>query len=227
MRKKTATLDQHFEKTLRRVRAEFKRTGEIYPRFKCVTDAESFNVPVNWPDRGARAAACAALRDSFRRRGVNRYLFVSEVWVGTTRGLRPADDPDRRECVQVIRTANLPQLGQLLWIPISVSSKPLFYFPGSLLLSARGATPFTCSILQSSSFGTHESQTELMDAGAVQAWPGSSHGLQATSSRYCRRTSRSLAMPLSIPRTHSRSHARSIAAAERHSPAGIARCSPR
>jgi hypothetical protein len=102
MSKKTATLDQHFEKTLRRVRAEFKRTGEIYPRFKCLTDVESFNVPANWSDRRAKAAACAALRDSFRRRGVNRYLFVSEVWVGKTRGLRPADDPDRRECVQVI-----------------------------------------------------------------------------------------------------------------------------
>jgi hypothetical protein len=99
---KTATLDQHLDETLRRVRAEFERSGEIHPGFECVTDAESFDVPANWPDRSAKAATCAALRDSFRRRGVNRYLFASEAWVGKTPGLIPADDPDRGECVQVI-----------------------------------------------------------------------------------------------------------------------------
>jgi hypothetical protein len=99
---KTATLDQHLDDTLRRVRAEFEHTGEIHPGFECVTDGESFHVPADWPDRSAKAAAYAALRDSFRRRGVNRYVFVSEAWMGKTPGLLPADDPDRRECVQVI-----------------------------------------------------------------------------------------------------------------------------
>ena len=99
---KTATLDQHLDDTLRRVRAEFERTGEIHHRFECVSDGESFYFPVGWPDPRARAAACAALRDSFRRRGVNRYVFASEGWVGKTRGLLPTDDPDRGECVQVI-----------------------------------------------------------------------------------------------------------------------------
>jgi hypothetical protein len=102
MAKNTATLDQHFEEMLRRVRAEFERTGKIHPRFKCMTDTESFDVPANWPDRGARAAVCAALRDSFRRRGVNRYLFASEGWVGKTPGLLPTDDSNRGECVIVI-----------------------------------------------------------------------------------------------------------------------------
>ena len=102
MTKKTATLDQQFEETLRRVRAEFERTGEIHPGLQCVTDAESFGVPAHWPDRSAKSAACAALRDSFRRRGVNRYLFAGECWIGKTPGLVPADDPDRGECVQVI-----------------------------------------------------------------------------------------------------------------------------
>jgi hypothetical protein len=97
---KSITLDQHLDDTLHRVRAEFERTGEIHPGFECVTDGESFRVPANWPDRSEKAAACAALRDSFRRRGVNRYLFASEVWVSTP-GL-PADDPDRGERVQVI-----------------------------------------------------------------------------------------------------------------------------
>jgi hypothetical protein len=99
---KTATLDQHFDHVLRRVRAEFERTGEIHPGFECVADGEIFNVPAHWPDCSAKAAACAALRDSFRRRGVNRYVFASEAWVGKTPGLRPADDPDRGERVQVI-----------------------------------------------------------------------------------------------------------------------------
>jgi hypothetical protein len=102
MVKKTATLDEQFDETLRRIRAEFDRTGEIHPEFKCVTDAESFDVSANWPNRSAKAVACAALRDSFRRRGVNRYLFASEGWVRKTPGLLPTDDPNRGECVFVI-----------------------------------------------------------------------------------------------------------------------------
>ena len=99
---KTATLDQHLDDILGRVRAEFERTGEIDPRFECVTDGESFEVPASWPDRRAKAAAYAALRNSFRRRGVNRYVFASEAWVGKTPGLLPADDPDRGELVHVV-----------------------------------------------------------------------------------------------------------------------------
>jgi hypothetical protein len=99
---KSSTLDQHFDETLRRVRAKFERSGEIHPGFECVTDADIFHVPAHWPDGSAKGAACAALRDSFRRRGVNRYLFAGECWVGKTPGLRPADDPDRGESVQVI-----------------------------------------------------------------------------------------------------------------------------
>jgi hypothetical protein len=99
---KTATLDQHFEQALRQVRAEFERSGEVDSRFECVADAETFDVPVHWADPAAKAAVCAALRDSFRRRRVNRYLFASECWVGKTPGLRPAEDPDRGESVQVI-----------------------------------------------------------------------------------------------------------------------------
>jgi hypothetical protein len=98
----TATLDQHLEETLRRVRVEFERTGQIHSRFECVTDSESFHVAANWPDRIAKAAACSVLRDSFRRRGVNRYVFASEGWVGKTAGLAPTDDPDRGECALVI-----------------------------------------------------------------------------------------------------------------------------
>src|SRR6516225_4162061 len=100
--KDLVTLEQHFEETLRRVRTEFECTGSIDPEFECLTDDESFHVPANWPDCRAKAAAYAALRDSFRRRGVNRYVFVSEAWVGETPGLLPADDPDHGEIVQVL-----------------------------------------------------------------------------------------------------------------------------
>jgi hypothetical protein len=99
---KTATLDQHFEETLCRIRTEFERTGQLDPVFECLTDRESFHVPANWPNPSARAAACLALKDCFRRRGVDRYIFTSECWVGKTHGLRPADDPDRGEIVQVL-----------------------------------------------------------------------------------------------------------------------------
>jgi hypothetical protein len=77
------------------VRAEFERIGEIHSVFECVTDGEVFHVPANWPDDGAKAAACAALRDSFRRRGVNRYVFAAEAWVGETH------DPDRGDIALV------------------------------------------------------------------------------------------------------------------------------
>src|SRR5262249_21629492 len=58
---RSSTLDQHFDETLRRVRAEFERSGEIDPKFECVTNTESFDVPAHWPDGSAKAAACAAL----------------------------------------------------------------------------------------------------------------------------------------------------------------------
>src|SRR5262249_15101707 len=96
----TARLDQHFDEVLRRVRAEFERTGEIQSGFECVTDDESFHVPANWPNRSAKAAACAALRASFRRRGVNQYVFASEAWVPPD--LAPADDRDHGERVLVM-----------------------------------------------------------------------------------------------------------------------------
>jgi hypothetical protein len=99
---KAATLDQHFEETLRRVRTEFEHTGEIHPTIECLTNRESFDVPVSWSDSSERAAACIALKDCFRRRGVNRYVFTSEAWMSKTPGLRPADDPDRSESVQVL-----------------------------------------------------------------------------------------------------------------------------
>jgi hypothetical protein len=99
---KNSTLAQHFDEKLRRIRAEFERSGEIHPGFECVTDAEIFHVPAYWPNPSVKGAACAALRDCFRRRRVTRYLFAGECWVGKTPGLRPADDPDRAESVQVI-----------------------------------------------------------------------------------------------------------------------------
>ena len=98
---KSATLDQHFEETLRRVRTEFERTGELHPTFECLTDRERFHVPAGWPD-GGKAAACIALKDCFRRRGVNQYVFTSEGWASKTPGLLPSDDPDRDKSVQVL-----------------------------------------------------------------------------------------------------------------------------
>jgi hypothetical protein len=101
-RLKAATLDEHLQDALRRIRAEFERTGELYPSFECLADRERFHVPAGWPDRNARAAACSALKDCFRRRGVKRYVFTSECWASKTPGLLPADDPDRDESVQVL-----------------------------------------------------------------------------------------------------------------------------
>jgi len=97
-----ATLDQHFDGVLRRARAVFERTGEIHPGFECVADGEIFQIPTIWQDRRQRALACSALRECFRRRGVKRYVFASELWTGTTPGLAPTDDPNRGESIQVI-----------------------------------------------------------------------------------------------------------------------------
>jgi hypothetical protein len=99
---KTVTIDHHLDDIMRCVRLEFERTGEIHSRFECVTDGEIFHVPVSWLDHGEKAAVCAALRDSFRRRRVSRYVFASEGWVVKSPGLLPTDDPARGECVLVI-----------------------------------------------------------------------------------------------------------------------------
>src|ERR1700730_8764988 len=101
-RLRRATLDEHLQDALRRVRAEFERTGELYPSFECLTDRERFHVPAGWPDRSARAAACIALKDCFRRRRVKRYVFTSEAWASKSPGLLPADDPVRDECGLVL-----------------------------------------------------------------------------------------------------------------------------
>ena len=50
----TATLDQHLNHMLRRVRAEFERTGGVGSGFECLTEGEIFYVPANWPDDGQR-----------------------------------------------------------------------------------------------------------------------------------------------------------------------------
>src|SRR5262245_45394774 len=80
----TATFDQHFDGVLREVRAAFERTGEIRAGFECLADGEIFHIAPDWPDRDIKQAAYAALRDCFRHRGVNRYLYASEVWLGNT-----------------------------------------------------------------------------------------------------------------------------------------------
>ena len=82
--KDLVTLDQHFENALRHARTEFESTGMIKPQFECVTEGETFHVCANWSNLDEKCAACRALRDSFRRRGVNRYVFTSEAWVGRT-----------------------------------------------------------------------------------------------------------------------------------------------
>jgi hypothetical protein len=101
-RLKAATLDEHLQGALRRVRAEFERTGELYPSFECLTDREIFHVPFGWSDGSERAAACIALKECFRRRGVKRYVFTGEAWASKTPDLLPADDPDRDESIQVL-----------------------------------------------------------------------------------------------------------------------------
>jgi hypothetical protein len=97
-----ATLDQHFDDVLRRVRALFAQTGEIPPGFECVVDGEIFQISTIWSEPSQRGAACSALRECFRRRGVKRYVFATEAWTGKTPGLAPTDDPNRGELVQVI-----------------------------------------------------------------------------------------------------------------------------
>jgi hypothetical protein len=67
--RKLGTFDQHFASTLRDVRAEFERDGNIGAGFNCVTDSGVFSIPGTWDGDDEKAAAFAALRDSFRRRG--------------------------------------------------------------------------------------------------------------------------------------------------------------
>jgi hypothetical protein len=100
--KKLGTLAEHFAKTLRDVRAEFERDGDIGSGFNCFAGAEAFSISNPWPTSEAKPAAYAALRDTFRRRGVNRYLCATECWGSQTLDVRPSEAPDRIEYVKVI-----------------------------------------------------------------------------------------------------------------------------
>jgi hypothetical protein len=100
--KDLVTLDQHFEDALRHARAQFESTGLVIPHFKCVTEGETFHVCASWSNCDEKDAAYPALRDSFRRRGVNRYVFTCETCIGRNPDVLPADDPECGEYVQVI-----------------------------------------------------------------------------------------------------------------------------
>jgi hypothetical protein len=136
-----ATLDQHLDETLAGVRAEFEYYREVHSRFECVTDGESFNFVPNWPeDRGAKAAVCAVLRDSFRRRGVNRFVFASEGCVGKKACLTATDDPDHGECVLVIaveRNGSRKCAGEIQFHE---------HAPPEALCATNGDVPFFCSM---------------------------------------------------------------------------------
>jgi hypothetical protein len=97
-------LDELFEDTKTRVRAAFERNSEIEGAFVCITETgKVFGLPIPWRDRQEKAASFGLLRDAFRARHVVRYVMASEVWMGSPdSGVRPSEDPNRKEAVQVL-----------------------------------------------------------------------------------------------------------------------------
>ena len=95
------TLDHHFASALRDVRVAFDLNRYICAQFRCVTATGVFSIPAIWNDPNERAVAPAALRETFRRRGVRYYIFVSECWASEDPVVHPSEAADRTEHVQV------------------------------------------------------------------------------------------------------------------------------
>jgi hypothetical protein len=73
-----ASLEEHFNDALRRIRAELVHTGEVRTRFECVSPDGLFVIKELWHNAAEKRAAYGVLRDAFRRRGVSRYIFTAE-----------------------------------------------------------------------------------------------------------------------------------------------------
>jgi hypothetical protein len=98
------TLNEHVEDVLGRVRKEFERKGEVRASFECVAEnGELITIPFEWNNPQEKYASFGPLKDTFRRRGVRRYIFVNESWVSKNTDFKgpPCDDPNRTEAVMV------------------------------------------------------------------------------------------------------------------------------
>jgi hypothetical protein len=99
----TMSLDDMFDNFKARVRKVFERHGSVgTPTFICIGEnGDVFDVAAAWDGAEQKAAVYGALRDAFMKRRVIRYVFASEVWIGTP-GTSATDDPNRQEGVSVI-----------------------------------------------------------------------------------------------------------------------------
>jgi len=103
---KNMTLEEHLKDVLGRVRAEFEKTGEVGAAFECVAEnGELITIPIAWKSSEEKYASFGPLKDTFRRRGVRRYVFMNEVWQSKSKNKdfkgAPRDDPNRTEAVMV------------------------------------------------------------------------------------------------------------------------------
>src|SRR6266536_3170423 len=98
------SLEEHAMDLRVRVASEFRRTGRVIHRFEAVTEkGDVFHVDAGWHNDHERAMFPNSLKDAFRRRGVQRYLFATESWRGSGKtDIRPSADPDRTEHVDII-----------------------------------------------------------------------------------------------------------------------------
>ena len=85
----------------------FLDSGEILPMWHAVTkDGENMLIATPWNSDEEKHFAERGLRQMFQVHGVQRYVFISEVWMAQARsfeevntGPRPSEHPDRREAL--------------------------------------------------------------------------------------------------------------------------------
>jgi hypothetical protein len=76
------TLDQIFDHGKEATKHLFKEQGMIHPMWICEkADGEVFPICVQMPDRKQRDAFALALKETFKRHNVVRYVALLEAWV--------------------------------------------------------------------------------------------------------------------------------------------------
>lgn len=106
------TLDQIFDHGKQTAEHLFKAQGGIHPMWICeAANGQIIPICIEMPERTEREALASALKDTFKRHDVQRYVAVIEAWAVETaeetkdlvRGYKGSlkDHPDRREVLFV------------------------------------------------------------------------------------------------------------------------------
>ena len=95
-----AELMQHEARASRRIIEE--EGGEVINHFIGESGEGVYCVVSPWSNSRERAAILVSVRGLFREKKCERYVHVSEAWLGHDPDTQPSKDPGRKECLIIV-----------------------------------------------------------------------------------------------------------------------------